>query len=149
MMAGSTRVASSYLGPVASRVRAFFVPVQPRAAPNESTLPVAAIMDLLERLKAFCRLGVLPPAPRRLDGRSKALLAASFKLLPDEEPGWITMKEAAALFSPERDAYAFGELDEIGKANLAAFASASGVQFEFMPVEGRLYFLRKRAFLRG
>jgi hypothetical protein len=38
------------------------------------------------------------------------------------------------------DAYAFGELDEIGKANLAAFASASGVQFEFMPVEGRLYF---------
>jgi hypothetical protein len=110
------------------------------------TLLMAAIMDLLERLKAFCRLGVLPPAPRRLDGRSKALLAASFKLLPDEEPGWITMKEAAALFSPERDAYAFGELDEIAKANLAAFASASGVQFEFMPVEGRLYFLRKRGY---
>jgi hypothetical protein len=33
-----------------------------------------------------------------------------------------------------------GELDEIGKANLAAFASASGVQFEFMPVEERVFF---------
>ena len=105
--------------------------------------PKAAIMSLLDRLKAFFLLDVLPPTPRRLDGRSKALLAASFNMLPDEEPGWITMTEAATLFSPERQAYAFGELDEVGKANLAAFASISGVQFEFMPVEGRLYFLRK------
>jgi hypothetical protein len=101
-------------------------------------------MGLLDRLKAFFRLGGLPSAPRRLDGRSKTLLAASFNVLPDEEPGWITMKEAATLFSSERDAYAFGELDEIGKANLAAFALASGVQFDFMPVEGRLYFMQKR-----
>jgi hypothetical protein len=28
-------------------------------------------------------------------------------------------------------------------SNLAAFASASGALFEFMPVEGRLYFLRR------
>jgi hypothetical protein len=113
---------------------------------------VTATVLPADRLKAFFRLGVLPPAPRRLDGRSTALLAASFEMLPDEEPGWITMKEVVALFSPERDAYAFGELDEIAKANLAAFASATGVQFEFMPVEGRLYFLRKRrheAFLHG
>jgi hypothetical protein len=92
-------------------------------------------MGMLDRLKAFFRLGVLPPGPRRLDGRSKALLAASFNVLPDDEPGWITMKEAATLFSPERGAYAFGEMDEAGKADLAAFVSASGgVQFEFMPV---------------
>jgi hypothetical protein len=111
----------------------------------QSPFAEAAIMGLLDRLKAFFRLDGLPPAPRRLDGRSKTLLAASFNVLPDEEPGWITMKEAATLFSPERDTYAFGELDEIGKANLAAFAAASGeVQFEFMPVEGRLYFMRKR-----
>jgi hypothetical protein len=101
-------------------------------------------MGVLDRLKAFFRLNSLPPAPRRLDGRSKALLAASFNMLPDEEPGWITMMEAATLFSPKRDAHAFGELDEVGKANLASFASASGVQFEFMPVEGRLYFMQKR-----
>ena len=68
-------------------------------------------MSLLDRLRAFFRLGVPQPAPRRLDGRSKALLAASFNMLPDEEPGWITMMEAATLFSPERQAYAFGELD--------------------------------------
>jgi hypothetical protein len=54
-------------------------------------------MGVLDRLKAFFRLGVLPPAPRRLDGRSKALLAASFYVLPDEEAGWITMNEAATL----------------------------------------------------
>jgi hypothetical protein len=100
-------------------------------------------MGVLDRLKAFFRLNSLPPAPRRLDGRSKALLAASFNMLPDE-PGWITMMEAATLFSPKRDPNAFGELDEVGKANLASFAWASGVQFEFMPVEGRLYFMQKR-----
>jgi hypothetical protein len=48
------------------------------------------------------------------------------------------------LFSPVSAAYAFGEIDEIGKANLAAFAADhNGLQFEFMPIEGRLYFMRK------
>ena len=101
-------------------------------------------MGLLDYLKAFFRPGAPPPEPRRLDGRSKPLLAASLKMLPDEEPGWITMKEAKTLFSQEDEAYAFGEMEEAGTADLAAFASASGnVQFEFMPVQGRLYFMRK------
>ena len=103
-----------------------------------------AIMGLLDYLKAFFRPDAPPPAPRRLDGSSTILLAASLKTLPEEEPGWITMKEAATLFSQEGDTYAFGEMDEAGKAALAAFASTSGnVQFEFMPVQGRLYFMRK------
>jgi len=101
-------------------------------------------MSLLDYLKAFFRPVAPPPEPRRLDGRSKPLLTASLKMLPEEEPGWITMKEAKILFSQEGEAYAFGEMDEAGKANLAAFASASGnVQFEFMPVQDRLYFMRK------
>ena len=101
-------------------------------------------MSLLDYLKAFFRSGAPLPEPRRLDGRSKPLLTASLKMLPEEEPGWITMKEAKILFSQEGEAYAFGEMDEAGKANLAAFASASGnVQFEFMPVQDRLYFMRK------
>jgi hypothetical protein len=101
-------------------------------------------MRLLNYLKALFRTGA-PPAPRRLDGRSKVLLIASLKMLPEEEPGWIAMKEAKTLFSPADDAYAFGEMDEIGKANLAAFAAALGaVQFEFMPVESRLYFMRRK-----
>jgi hypothetical protein len=101
-------------------------------------------MGLLKYVKALFGAAPPPPAPRRLDGRSATLLTASLKMLPEEEPGWITMNEARTLFSTESDAYAFGEMDEAGKANLAAFAAASGgVQFEIMPVESRLYFLRK------
>jgi hypothetical protein len=98
-------------------------------------------LGLFDYLTAFFRDGAPPPAPHRLDAKSKTALAASLKTLLEGEPGWITMKEAKTLFSQEGDAYAFGEMDEAGKADLAAFASASGnVQFEFMPVEGRLYF---------
>jgi hypothetical protein len=101
-------------------------------------------MGLLGYLKALFKTPVLPTGSRRLDGRSKALLAASLRFLRDDEPGWITMQEAKTLYSPVSDAYAFGEIDEIGKANLAAFAvDHGGPQFEFMPVEGRLYFMRK------
>jgi hypothetical protein len=53
------------------------------------------IVGLLDRLKAFFGLAVPPPALRRIDGSSKALLTASLNMLPDEEPGWITMTEAA------------------------------------------------------
>jgi hypothetical protein len=90
------------------------------------------------------------PPPRRLDGRSKALLAASIKLLPIEEPGWITNKEAKALFSPVEDQYAFGEMDEVGKQNIASFAASigEGCLFEFMPVEERVYFIRQTREIR-
>jgi hypothetical protein len=59
--------------------------------------------------------GATPEAPRRLDGRSKTLLAASMKILADDEPGWITITEAVSLFSPMRDQSVFGEMDEVGK----------------------------------
>jgi hypothetical protein len=85
------------------------------------------------------------PLARRLDGRSKALLAASIKVLPYETPGWITNKEAKQLFSPMADDYAFGEMDEVGKSNIADFVAhvTPRCSFEFMPVEGRVYFIRK------
>jgi hypothetical protein len=81
----------------------------------------------------------------RLDGRNKTLLAASIKLLPIDEPGWITSPEGKALFSPVDDEYAFGEMDEVGKQNIANFAASlgEGCLFEFMPVEARVYFIRK------
>ena len=81
---------------------------------------------------------------QRLDGRSKALLAASIKMLPYDMPGWITNKEAKQLFSPMEDEYAFGEMDEAGKSNIADFAAhvTPCCSFEFMPVEGRVYFMR-------
>jgi hypothetical protein len=88
---------------------------------------------------------VASPPPRRLDGRSRVLLGASIKMLPCDEPGWITSKEAKSLFSPMGDQYAFGEMDEVGKQNLASFASGigDGCLFEIMPVEERVYFVRK------
>jgi hypothetical protein len=77
------------------------------------------------------------PSAERLDGRSKALL--------HETPGWITNKEAKQLFSPMDDEYAFGEIDEVGKSNIADFAAhvTRRCSFAFMPVEGRVYFSRK------
>ena len=43
------------------------------------------------------------------------------------------------------DDYAFGEMDEAGKGNIAEFAAQVTPRclFEFMPVEGRVYFIRK------
>jgi len=84
------------------------------------------------------------PSTQRLDGRSKALLAASIKVLPYEMPGWITNKEAKQLFSPMEDEAAFGEMDEAGKSNIADFAAhvTPRCSFEFIPVEGRVYFMR-------
>jgi hypothetical protein len=83
------------------------------------------------------------PSARRLDGRSKTLLAASIKSLAYDMPGWITNKEAKQLFSSMDDEYAFGEMDEAGKGSIADFAAHVGCSFEFMPVEGRVYFMRK------
>jgi hypothetical protein len=85
------------------------------------------------------------PSAQRLDGRSKALLAASIKTLSWEAPGWITSKEAKQLFSPMEDEYAFGEMDQVGKSNIADFAAhvTPLCSFAFMPVEGRVYFSRK------
>jgi hypothetical protein len=91
----------------------------------------------------FWRGPFVVPAPRRLDGRSKTLLAASMKILADDEPGWITSTEANSLFSPMRDQSVFGEMDEVGKQNLASFASDAGCLFEFMPTENRVYFIWK------
>jgi hypothetical protein len=59
--------------------------------------------------------------------------------------GWITLSEARHLFSRMDDQYAFGEMDDVGKSNLGAFAAQSGHRssVDIMPVEGRVYFTRK------
>jgi hypothetical protein len=72
-------------------------------------------------------------------------LSASIKALPVGECGWIALSEARALFSPMDDQYAFGEMDNAGKTNLAKFAAESEHRssFDIMPAEGRVYFTRK------
>jgi hypothetical protein len=103
-------------------------------------------MGIWETIKAaFARGTSAPPEPRKLSATSEPALSASLRALPVGERGWITLSEARALFSRMDDQYAFGEMDEGGKANLAAFAAQSErrCDFDLMPVEGRLYFTRK------
>jgi hypothetical protein len=83
-----------------------------------------------------------PEAPVKLDASSKPSLAASIRALAPGRRGWISMSEAARLFSAKDAAYAFGELDDDGNRNLASFAETTPRhRFDFMPVEGRLYFV--------
>ena len=99
-------------------------------------------VSLLEQLKSlFHRSDDEPSATRRLDGSSKELLAASIRMTPYEESGWITIKEAAVLFSPADDEYAFRAMDE-GKRNLASFVTEETHHCRFEFREGRIYFIR-------
>ena len=98
-------------------------------------------MDAMHQLKSLFWRSDEPSATRRLDGRSKELLAASLKMMTCEERGWITIKEAAILFSPENDEYAFREKDG-GTRNLASFVAEQTHRCSYAFVEGRLYFIR-------
>jgi hypothetical protein len=99
------------------------------------------LMNLWHLLSSAFRTVKSPPE-RRLDGRSEPLLAASIKMEPWDERGWVTFDEAASLFSPKGDKYAFGEMDEIGEQNLSSFAARSDCRIELMPSTGRIYFIR-------
>ncbi len=85
-----------------------------------------------------------PSGLPRLGAGSVSDLSASLAPLAAGKRGWITIAEARSLFSTLGEQYAFGEMDDEGKASLAAFARQSGhrATFDFMPVEGRLYFTR-------
>jgi hypothetical protein len=83
-----------------------------------------------------------PDAPVKLDASSKSVLAASIRALAPSQRGWISMKDAADLFSAKGAEYAFGEMDDDGNRNLASFAETTARhRYNFMPVEGRLYFV--------
>src|SRR5580693_9346546 len=76
----------------------------------------------------------------KLDGSSKQALARSLNQLVLDERGWISFAEARSLFSTADTQYAFGEMDDDGKANLASFAAAGDQSYDYqlMPVEGRV-----------
>jgi hypothetical protein len=103
-------------------------------------------MGLWETLRsAFEFFPVIPADVRRLNANSQSALSSSLKTLPAGGRGWISFAEARSLFSTMDDQYAFGEMDEQGRANLASFAAEREHEstFDFMPTEGRLYFTRK------
>ena len=103
-------------------------------------------MRLWDTLKSIFGSGsAIPADARRLHASSLPALSSSLETLHDGEQGWISFAEARALFSSMDDQYAFGEMDEQGRANLASFAAEPGHRFtfDFMPAEGRLYFTRQ------
>jgi hypothetical protein len=100
-------------------------------------------MSLWDAIKAlFAPADLAPPDARRLNAANEATLSRDLRAFPIGERGWITIAEAAKLFSSAHSEAAFGEMDDEGKSNLAAFAAAGEAKFEFWPTEGRLYFSR-------
>jgi hypothetical protein len=85
--------------------------------------------------------GVAPSDAMKLDGTTEATLARSLSALPADERGWITFGEARILFSTEGAQYAFGETDQDGRRNIESFAAQHRSVINFMPVEGRVYFV--------
>jgi hypothetical protein len=83
-----------------------------------------------------------PPDANKLDGTSEAALGRSLSALPSGERAWITFAEARNLFSIKDDQYAFGETDDEGRRGIESFAAHHRAVINFMPVEGRVYFVR-------
>jgi len=84
----------------------------------------------------------VPPDAMKLDGTTAATLARSLSALPLDERGWITFAEARTLFSTKGEQYAFGEADHDGRRNIESFAAQHRSVINFMPAEGRVYFVR-------
>jgi len=101
------------------------------------------IMSLIAKLLG-AELAV-PPDAIELDGKTEATLARSLSALPPDERGWITFAEARILFSTKDAQYAFGETDRDGRRNIESFAAQHRSVINFMPVEGRVYFVRDPA----
>jgi hypothetical protein len=85
------------------------------------------------------------PSDPRLSARSESELSASIRELSPGARGWITVKKAGSLFSLMGNEYAFGRIDEKGRAKLGAFAAQDQHRSEFtlIPAEKRVYFTRK------
>ena len=96
--------------------------------------------DLLRKI--FSPANAVPPDAPRLSGASEGALGSSLQSLPAGERGWITLAEAARLFSSDDPQYAFGEMDDAGKLRLGQFSTQHRCSPQFMPTEGRVYFAR-------
>jgi hypothetical protein len=92
--------------------------------------------------KLFRARAAAPSDAAKLDGTTEAALAHALSALPSDEPGWITFAEARKLFSTKDALYAFGETDDEGRKKIESFAAQHRAVINFMPVEGRVYFVR-------
>jgi hypothetical protein len=106
---------------------------------------VVEIMAIWERIKSvFSNQSAAPSDAPKLRAANEVELSKSLMRLTPGKSGWITFQEARLLFSPMDQSYAFGEMDEAGKSNLATFAARSENRssYSFMPMEERIYFTR-------
>jgi hypothetical protein len=98
------------------------------------------MMSLIGKL--FGAVAGAPSDAAKLDGTSEAALTRSLSALPPDARGWLTFAEARNLFSTKDAQYAFGETDDDGRKNIEWFAAQRRAFLRFMPVEGRVYFVR-------
>jgi hypothetical protein len=91
----------------------------------------------------FGAVAATPPDAMKLDGTTEVALTRSLSALPPDERGWITFAEARILFSTKGAEYAFGDTDNDGKRNIESFAAQHQSVISFIPVEGRVYFVRE------
>jgi hypothetical protein len=98
------------------------------------------IMSLIRWL--FGADAAAPSDVMKLYGTTEVALARSLSALPPGDRGWITFAEARILFSTKGGQYAFGETDEDGRKNIESFAARHQSALNFMPAEGRVYFVR-------
>jgi hypothetical protein len=100
-------------------------------------------MSLRDRVaRALGERGAAPALPLQLAAGSVESLAAAIGRLRPREEGWIALSNAQRLFSAMEPRYAFGEMDDAGRARIAAFAERAGASFSIKPVEWRVYFTR-------
>ncbi len=103
-------------------------------------------MGLWDKIRSVFTAGEdAPPDVRRLDGSAQSALAVSLGGLARGERGWISFAQGRRLFSNKDEQYAFGDMDDEGKAALAAFVAAPShkAKVDLMPVEGRIYLTRE------
>jgi hypothetical protein len=106
--------------------------------PIHAWRPQETSISLIQKLFEL----VAPPKGIKLDGTTEATLARSLSALSPDERGWITFVEARILFSTKGAQYAFGETDQNGRRNIETFGAQHQSVINFMPVKGRVYFVR-------
>jgi hypothetical protein len=104
-------------------------------------------MGLWDRITSllFARSSEAELSEPRLSARNQSELSASIRELRPGARGWITVKKAGSLFSEMGNEYAFGKIDEKGRAKLGAFVAQDQHRSEWtlMPATKRVYFARK------
>ena len=112
----------------------------PLAAPGQQETSRMGIMSLIRWL--FGADAATPSDVIKLDGTTEATLAHSLLALPPDEGDGSRLPRRASCSRPRARNTRFGETDQDGRRNIESFAAQHRSVINFMPVEGRVYFVR-------